>query len=860
MFNFKKFAAEIDFSQKIKPEQIPGSTIDQKVQWISNWFAEKGMSLTIQDAYRMLGHRPIEESGLENIEKYRTNIQKLREFAGNILKSEALKSRPDLEERINSGDKAASKELDRVIYTLVSSKLGPIIENIVKVSNQVFIPEFVKLYSSSTRTQLDIGNLPSYKSPEELATIRKWIAEESMRIKNEFRTEFLTIFEKYAKRYPNLTIENMFFIIKQTANVSQKDQSIDIPDDVVKDIKKELFELNKKIGGLDNSGNIFGRVLSLHPDAFDVERWKQIIGDDLKSSWTLISVLKTFYPELQFEAVAVRVKDEQTGKVEKRDSDYLFFFPLKKPDGSDWSSPEEKRLYAAKQLGYCIESGGYDNETLFDVLKIPEAKDKKEDDTEKESTETEEKPKKFVRDRWASLIYYYYIKLCRPKSNTTGLSVAGTQLGIFRQDLRLAGLDHLADMLSAAYEKKPDTRYAAFDLKFLSNAEKNIIEKLRSEYYLDAVPFPVKIPCPQDNPTTVERFEIDFLLPCDILKGFTRSMERKVDETTGEILTRYEIVPNIEYQIMFVGEFFGIRMTQEYDVKDSGRPWVKPDGSPPLFASKSQPGRYYEVSPKISPYNFPPQYRHYYQLKSEWKVFTFEVIADMMGTRTLTLKDADLETPKNLMAKLDAKRIVYISPNCTPNVGCEMTKQIEARIGQNEVTRQYLDELTVKQRFDDEQLKLLRIVDCAIINAKLSTALKQARDTYVDPNQSDNFLGIGFNRQTMNEHMEVMQDLRYRIDELQKMHLDDLENEDIYRDLIATKSVLKNMYTSPLYDFKMKFEEILSKGKIAENILKLTELKDKVKNNEIKSLSELRKAIYIIDSELINEKSEDEAL
>ena len=279
-----------------------------------------------------------------------------------------------------------------------------------------------------------------------------------------------------------------------------------------------------------------------------------------------------------------------------------------------------------------------------------------------------------------------------------------------------------------------------------------------------------------------------------------------------------------------------------------------------LFPSKSQPGRYYEVSPKISSYNFPPQYRHYYQLKSEWKVFTFEVIADMMGTRTLTLKDADLDTPKNLMAKLDAKRIVYISPNCTSNVGCEMTKQIEARIGQNEVTRQYLDELTVRQRFDDGQLKLLRIVDCAIVNAKLSTALKQARDTYVDPNQSDNFLGVGFNRQTMNEHLEVMQDLRYRIDELQKMHLDDLENEDIYRDLIATKATLKNMYTSPLYDFKMKFEEILNKGKIAENISKLTELKDKIKNGEIKTLSELRREIYFIDSELINEKSEDEAL
>lgn len=860
MFNLRKFAAEIDFGQKVKPDQIPGSTIEQKVQWIQNWFQNRGTSIKLEDAYRMLGHKTIEEASLSQLEKYRANIQKLREYAGEIIKSEALKSRPDLQERIAKGEKEASKELDRVIYTLVSQRLGPIIQDIVKLSNQVFIPEFVKLYSVGTRTELDVKGLTSYQSPEEVSTIRQWIAEESMRIKNEYRSRFIEIFEKYKESYPELTLENMFFILKHTKAQSYKQESITISDDVINEIKDELDALSTKVESLNNSGAVWGRILSLHPQASNVEKWQELIGEDLKSSWTLITVLKIFYPELQFEADAVRIKDEQTGKVERKDSDYLFFFPLKKSDGSEWASPEERRLYSAKQLGYCIESGGYDNETLFDVLKIPEVKDKKDGDSENENPETEEKPKKFVRDRWASLIYYYFIKLCRPKSNTTGLSVAGTQLGIFRQDLRLAGLDHLADMLAAAYEKKPDTRYSAFDLKFLSNAEKNIIEKLRSEYFLDAVPFPVKIPCPQDNPTTVERFEIDFLLPCDILKGFTRSMERKIDDVTGEVLTKYEIVPNIEYQIMFVGEFFGIRMTQEYDVKDSGRPWVKPDGSPPLFPSKSQPGRYYEVSPKISSYNFPPQYRHYYQLKSEWKVFTFEVIADMMGTRTLTLKDADLDTPKNLMAKLDAKRIVYISPNCTPNVGCEMTKQIEARIGQNEVTRQYLDELTVRQRFDDGQLKLLRIVDCAIVNAKLSTALKQARDTYVDPNQSDNFLGVGFNRQTMNEHLEVMQDLRYRIDELQKMHLDDLENEDIYRDLIATKSTLKNMYTSPLYDFKMKFEEILNKGKIAENISKLTELKDKIKNGEIKTLSELRREIYFIDSELINEKSEDEAL
>lgn len=865
MFNFKKFAAEIDFTQKVKPEQIPGSTLEQKVQWITKWFQDKGLTITPQDAYRMLGHKPLEEPELQSIEKYRANIQKLREFAGDLLKAEALESRPDLRERITKGEKEAQKELDRVIYTLVSQQLGPIIQNVLTLSNQVFIPEFVKLYSVGTRTELDVKGLTSYQSPEEISTIRQWIAEESMRIKNEFRFRFVEIFEKYSSLNPELTLENMFFILKHTKSQSHKQESIKIADNVVNEIKDELDALSTKVESLNNSGAVWGRILSLHPQASNVEKWQDLIGEDLKSSWTLISVLKPFYPELELEAAPVKFVDNKSGKVVTRSTDYLFFYPLKKPDGSEWESEQDQKLFAVNQLRTCIESGGYEDASLFDVLgivisrvsKIDEAVDTDDDSNSEELEAVESKTGKPL-DNWGKLVKYYYDRLCTPKKNMSGIAIATTRLGVLRQDLRLAGLDHVADMLGEAYEKKPDTRYSAFDLKFLSTEEKDIVEELRKNYYLDPIPFPVKIPCPQDNPTTVERFEIDFLLPCDILKGFTRSIESSIDENTGEILTRSQIIPNIESQIMFVGEYFGYRRTQEYTVKDNGRPWVKPDGSPPLyFSRKSQ--KYYEVSPNPLSMHLPAQYIHYYKLKSEWKIFTTEVIADMMGTRTLSLNEKHF-TPKNMMAELDAKRIVYISPFCNYNLGCEMTKQIKERIGENAATRQYLDETIVRQRFDDNKLKLIRIIDCAIVNAKLSTALKQAKDTYINQNESDNFLGVGFNRKTMNDHMRVMRELRQRIDELQEMHLDDLENEDIYRELITAKSVLKNMYSSPLYDFKLKFEEIVSKGKIAENISKLNSLREKVQNDQIKSMSELRREIFAIDSALVSERDEDEAL
>jgi hypothetical protein len=866
MFNLRKFAAEIDFGQKVKPDQIPGTTIEQKVQWIQNWFQNRGTSIKLEDAYRMLGHKTIEEEGLSQLEKYRANIQKLREYAGEIIKSEALKSRPDLQERIAKGEKEASKELDRVIYTLVSQRLGPIIQDIVKLSNQVFIPEFVKLYSVGTRTELDIKGLTSYQSPEEISTIRQWIAEESLRMKNEYRTRFVEIYEKYKESYPELTLENMFFILRHTKSQSYKQESITISEDVVNEIKDELDALSTKVESLNNSGAVWGRILSLHPQASNVEKWQELIGEDLKSSWTLVSVLKPFYPELEQEAAPVKFVDTKSGKVVTKSTDFLFFYPVDKPDGSPWSTEQDKKKYAVDQLRLCIESGDYDNESLFYVIgkeikQAPSLEEKIDTNSDSNPNELEavDSKKSKAIDNWAKLIRYYFERLCNPKKDTAGIATATTRLGIFRQDLRLAGLDHVADMLSEAYEKKPDLRYSAFDLKFLSTEEKNIVEELRQNYYLDPIPFPVKIPCPQDNPTSVDRFEIDFLLPCDTLKGFTRSITNQLDEATGEVISKYEIVPNIETQIMFVGEYFGYGLTQEYIFKDNNRPWVKPDGSRPLYFSRKA-NTYYEVSPKPSAGNLPARYIDYYRLKSEWKVFTTEVIADMMGTRTLSFDEKHF-TPKNMMAELDAKRIIYVSPRCTPNLGCLMTKEIKDRLGENQTTKQYLDEKIIQQRFDDEKSKLLRIVDCAIINTKLSTALKQTKDTFIDSKETDNFLGIGFNRQTMNEHIQVMNDLRRRIDELQEYHLEDLENVEIYRELISTKSQLKNMYSSPLYDFKVKFEEIISKGKIAENISKLNALRDKIQSDQIKlTMSELRREIIEIDSDLVSERTEDEAL
>ena len=106
-----------------------------------------------------------------------------------------------------------------------------------------------------------------------------------------------------------------------------------------------------------------------------------------------------------------------------------------------------------------------------------------------------------------------------------------------------------------AYEKQEDKRYQEFDLKFLSTEEMNMCLKLR-QYGLDPIPFPIKIPAPVDCPTS-ERFEIDFLMPCDVLVNFgEQEILGDIDPETGERQVTYIVQPIIEHQIMFIGEYF----------------------------------------------------------------------------------------------------------------------------------------------------------------------------------------------------------------------------------------------------------------------------------------------------------------
>ena len=865
MFNFKKFANDLNFAEKVDIKSIPG-TLEQKVEWVRNWFIRNGVQLSVSDAYKILGHRPLGDEAA-HLEKYRANINQLRELAGDALEQMVLAERPDLQQRIKNGDKEAKNELKRIIYLTVSSKLGSIVDHVISLANQKFIPELVKLHASSTRTIEDVDTLRNYDSPEEIATIQNYIAQEILRYKNEINVKFLQIFESYKKYNSDLTLDHMFFILQNTANQIIKNTEIPLSEKEKESIKKEVTDLAKSVNGLNNSGALWTRILSGHPDAPNKDDWNQFIPDEIRPTWNIIAVLQSFHDQLRYESIPVRVVDESTGKTELLDTNYLYFYPRVRPDGTEFKSEAEKKQYALDRLSDCVQNG-YENERIFSALEItirkaPElnttpVQTESNEDTE-ESVENlevvEDQDAPVDNDKDASLIKYYYRNFCSPVKNSTSIMQSTTQLGIFRNDLRAAGLGHVADLLSRAYEKQPDLRYSDLDLKFLSGEEGNMINELRQYYNLDPIPFPVKIPCPVDNPTSVSRFEIDFLLPCDTLQRFTKKFQDVIDENTGEVTRVFKTFPVIESQVMFVGEYFGYRRTKPYFPKYTGRPWVKPNGDLPIYSYKKS-GKSYDVRPGGN-----CRYLEFYTLKREWKVFTTEVIADIMGTRTLSLDDTHLERPEKLMNELDQQGIIYQSPRCTPAIGCKATKLIEETLGRTPETEKLIDERFLKESFDSPKNRAIRLVDCAISNLKLTTALMRARDEFIPKDDPDNYLGVGFNRKTMHDHILEKQRIIDEIKILEQMHLEDLDNEMITRELRSARQNLKEFYSSPIYDFKTKFNEICQNpnGEIYKKLQLFENLKSQIQSGELKlSLYQLREKISEIDNSFLSERERDD--
>ena len=848
MFNIRRKKIAVDFSQPTKPNQIPGSSIEEKAAYVSEMLSTKladdfkAGRITEEQIYKLVADKNIQaEKDFQFLEQYRLNIDELRKLAGKLLKSQGV-SQPN----------------DFVIDS--------IIQKLLERAGTYFVPQLVKLHRVDSRSEELITPLLSYQKPEEIAAIQNFIRVEVLKRRLAVKDEFIIVLQRGKLFNPAFTEEQLIFILENEFNDIAQNDSIVLTPVQSKEIKDELITLDKKVLMMNSKARLWNRILEVHPDIPNKDEWSALIPDELRITWTLKAILKYFDFDVSGKDETRRRIKETTDspkiRAEQSDSLYYYFFP----DTDEYEKPlvtdGDKRVYALKKLRECIENG-YDNERIFSILGLSIRSSPKkrtdEEKTEEENTEVIADESKIsvadANDKYVKRIAYWFKYQIRKGSTTSALD-ASTRLSAFRSDLREAGLSEVADLLGKVFEKPEDQRYSEFDLKFLSNEEKNLCEMLRNEYGLDPIPFPVKIPCPVDNPTTFDRFEIDFLLPCDVLVGFEEEESiNYINEETGEVESTIIRKPIIEHRIIFVGEYFGIRFTDKKTIEDKGRPWVTPEGEIPVYRyNQGKPNeKIYVISP-----NSDCRTLEFYKLKTSWKIFTTEVIADMLGTRTLSFDDTELMYKKPLMRKLDAARIIYSSPNCDEKNGCLALKEIKEKATLTPEVKKYIEPNLIKQRFDDQKHRSLNIIECAIVNVKLSEALMQSKREFVsqDVSAKPGFFNEGFNRQTMYLHKKMFDENRNRLEFLENQ-LKVKADAATFHKVNDLRQDIKMMISSPLYEFKQFLDKTMTEGPIGEKLNNLEELKKLIETDQIKpSFAELRRLIVNISPDLLGQLQE----
>lgn len=858
MFNLRRIKKAVDVSKKVNPKQIPGTTLEEKARYISDKLneaiaqdflegrkSESEVSDLLgqeaapekvedvisaypeEDVYKILGDKPLTDN-LEKFEGFRQNIDGLRKKAGEILR-----------------ENGATQPTDEVVNSIVAKLMERI--------RVKFIPALVELNRTSKRTEEVVNPLLEYSDPEEVQAIRNFIAIEILKRRLAIKDEFLEILKAAKVFNPSMTISHLIALLETPI---EEITNIDIPLNEIqaREIKSALDILDRDVKQKQSNIRIWNRILAVHPDITDREKWANLIPEDLRIQWTLEAVLRYLgFPVSVKTNPKVDVPREV--RATKKEGIMAFFFPESGDNGEVLDTPEQQRAYALSKLRQCVEND-YDNERIFSAIGVSIKKERKQKRTKQQIEEDNEKLEvvqepltiKEANDSDGEKIRYWF-KYITKLGSTVSVFDPSTQISAFRKDLRDAGCPAVAELLGLAYEKQEDKRYQEFDLKFLSTEEMNMCLKLR-QFGLDPIPFPVKIPAPVDCPTS-ERFEIDFLMPCDVLINFgEQEIDGEIDPETGEVPVRYIVQPIIEHQIMFIGEYFGIRLTMDKKIENKGKSWVKPNGSLPIYNyenTKGGPSRF--ICAPIGPC----RELEFYKLKTEWKEFAYEVIGSMLNTRTLSLDDSDLEYQKPLFEKLNAKGIIYNHPSC------KAIQLINEVATQTDFTLQYTTPERFEQKYEDMQERMQKIIDCAILNIQLSEGLVVAKNEFVHKDNDDKpgFFNIGFNRQTMYKHKEEVDKLLQRR-KILSMQISALGDDATKAKLDSVKYQLSSHITSPLHPFVEYFKEIIEnqESEIGKKIQSLRELKNIVAQGKISDFNELRNSIINISPDLIGQLTE----
>ena len=829
MFNRKKYILAINLRDKISPEEIPGQTVQEKAEYISEYLdkeiGEKLSSgeITIDTAYKLLAETRVIDVSQDYgfLERYRSNISNL------LTEAQSVKS--SLNPTGLSGEQ---------ISEIILKKL-------LDRAQQVFIPQLVELNRTNKRTQTDIfQQLPTY-SGESKESVKQFISREIERERNEVVATFNEIATRYSSQ--GVTKEDLLTCVTdREASARIKIVAKGVSQETVRDLFAEIAKLKRDVASKRSGTNVWKKILSLEPTIDNKEQWESLVPSPI--DWNLQSILNsagiTVNGVMSVETKQRVVNDDFRNRA-VRDEMYNFFYPVLDGNGlpfilsdgleyiktnyPEYYDPEldlryktlrgdnqlrniqqyqwaAKKNYALQKLEECIMDG-YDNSRILSLI----GRDSSE---EVQSTDLNGKR-----------IQFYF------RSTMRGL--CGSSTDEFIDDLLSLNLEEIVDIIRSSFTKVSDTRYLDMGFSMDSNEESKIINILRDDYGLDAIPYPVTVPIPEDCPTNVNSFILDFLLPADVVAGVKNGK------------------PVIQSKVMFAGEYFGYSRDTRITVKENGKPWVTPDNSVYTAPFSKKTGEYYN---SVEPGN-EVKSSHIYNLRTQWKKRTYAVVGHMLGTDSLGFSEKHVKNPSNMMYELDEKNIVFNSSYCTeeeyfsPARGkkvptCYAKKLIERL--DPEKYQQLTSEEYQSNEMNDPIKMCLRVVDCAIIKIKISDGLREAKLNYIGKQ-------TGFRRQTMQDHMIYFNGLIEQKNELlEAIRTSPEESFEEHRRLIEVSAEIKTLSNSPLAEFISNYKKILSQGELGEKLQKFDAIRQALISGTFPAdLRELRRAIASIDKGIL---------
>ena len=832
MFNLKKYVSAADLSTKVSPEDIPGKNIKEKAAYISEYLdreiGEKLASgeITIDAAYKLLAETKIAgvPQQFDFLEKYRSNIVNLIQSACSIKTSldQTGLSRDQISEIV------IQKLLERV--------------------NQVFIPELIELSRTGKRNTPEVteilSRLPDYQDPDQISAIKSWISREIQKEVKEIIDEFIDI-KNRAMKIPNFDEKDLVAILTNTpvealkvlfpdrrkTSISPLPSKFTEPNVIrdVEGINDEVQKLARKTNVKGDTGWTKILALSGKMSEEEIQKWTKLIEHPVE--FNLFSIVKNAgllgdgIAGNGTEDIAI-VRDSGFRDKGLRSKYYNLFYPYLNPNtGLPFISESEHR-YVQEKFG------------ISDPINI-------EFDTDRRVTFIKRSQinerRKYAKERLYEFISNGYdgpglYKLINSKElclDEAGLAIQAYfrlickyNLNRFLGDLREIGL---SEHYEAVAEEGMDVDPNYEDLRLItrSGEEAKIIQILRNEFHIDAIPYQVLVPVPADCPTNENNFDIDFMVYVDVLEY--------IDPITFE--------PKIRTKVMFVGEYYGYDSSKERTIVDRGKPWVDPDGNifTPEPKRSVQTGEILKEYEPLMPGSKVLE-KHIYDLKTLWKKRTYETIAHLVGTDSLAFEQDDLKPPYYPIAQqLDEKDIIYTFSGCNSSNFCKSKKMIDNSTGFE--LRENLNNPDYHRMIvNDDKRKCIRAIDSAILHYKFQNVLRQVKKEFVGK--------AGFDRKTLADHKEYYDSLKQNVNNaLRIIASPNTSTEDkisAQRMIEYNQNEMNTLENSPLIEFKRRFDQMLAEDKYAQVLNQYEELRSAIESEAIPAdLSQLRN--YLID-------------